>query len=244
MISEILFDDGHRSWRFFGRDPQLPDEFIDTNQYLVVHDGAGLLCDPGGIEVFPSVVAEVSRVFDPAKLEALFGSHQDPDIISSLSLWVALKPDVKVYVPWLWTGFLKHFASDAQMIPIADEGGILPLGGSHELTFVPAHYLHSSGNHGLYDPRAKILFSGDVGAALLSKDDAPMTVTDFDRHIRAMEGFHRRWMPSNRAKQAWIDRVRCLDVDLLCPQHGAIFQGPMVDRFLQWLEDLEVGTAA
>ncbi len=58
-----------------------------------------------------------------------------------------------------------------------------------------------------------------------------------------MEGFHRRWMPSNEAKNAWVARVRKLEVEQLCPQHGSILQGADVKRFLDWLEALEVGSA-
>ena len=59
-----------------------------------------------------------------------------------------------------------------------------------------------------------------------------------------MEYFHRRWMPSNKAKNDWIARVRKLDIDILAPQHGALFRGDMVHKFLDWFERLEVGIAS
>jgi len=84
--------------------------------------------------------------------------------------------------------------------------------------------------------------SGDVGAAL-EPVDAPLYVSDFASHTQHMEYFHRRWMPSNRAKQNWIERVRRLDIDILAPQHGRIFRGDDVVRFLDWFEALDVGSA-
>ncbi|HSL56626.1 MAG TPA: MBL fold metallo-hydrolase [Acidimicrobiales bacterium] len=239
-----LFDDGTRQWLFFGRDPERPASVIDTNEYVVRHDGKALLLDPGGTEVFPEVAEAMARQFDLGEIEAIFGSHQDPDILSSLPLWIGLRPDVRVYVPWLWQGFLSHFAIEAQFVAVPDEGGPLPLNGSRDLQMVPAHYVHSSGMFSVYDPRARLLFSADVGAALLPADDDRVFVEDFDAHVGHMEAFHRRWMPSNRAKNAWIRRVRRLDVDLMCPQHGAIFRGDDVTRFLDWFEALEVGIAA
>lgn len=123
---------------------------------------------------------------------------------------------------------------------ILDAGMGIIVGGLH-LQAIPAEYLHSSGNLHLYDPNAKILFSGDVGAALLpAGDDAPF-VEKFDRHIHHAEGFHHRWMRSNQAKRAWCERVSRLDIDRLCPQHGAIYQGADVKRFIDWFADLEVG---
>jgi hypothetical protein len=102
---------------------------------------------------------------------------------------------------------------------------------------VPAHYLHSSGNFNLYDKVAKVLFSGDVGAALLPPGEDGLFVENFDKHIRHAEGFHRRWMGSNEAKRRWCERVSQMDIDMLCPQHGAIYQGADVQRFINWFDE-------
>jgi flavorubredoxin len=244
MLAETLFDDGIRSWTFFGRDPKRPNQIIDTNEYLVTHGDRGMLLDPGGIEVFPVVVAAVSRHIDLSQIEALFASHQDPDIISSLSLWVKLIPDLVVHCPSIWTGFISHFGFGATLEAIEDQGRSMRLGASNDLQAIPAHYCHSSGNFSVYDARARILFSGDIGSALLPPEEATVTVKDFDHHIDFMEGFHRRWMPSMKAKTRWIDRVRHLDIEMICPQHGAVFAGADVHRFLEWFSELEVGSAS
>lgn len=243
MHAETLYDDGERRWLFFGRDPHRSHNLIDTNQYLVRHGAAGMLLDPGGIEIFPPFVAALSAEMDLDQLEALFSSHQDPDIISSLSLWLGLNADLRCYASWTWASFIPHFGGGRAIDPLPDEGALLPLGESRDLRAIPAHYCHSSGNFSLYDPRARILFSGDLGAALLPPDQQGLWVTDFARHVPFMEGFHRRWMPSNRAKNDWVRRVRQLEIALLCPQHGALFRGDDVARFLDWLEGLEVGSA-
>lgn len=114
--------------------------------------------------------------------------------------------------------------------------------GGLKLQAVPAHYLHSSGNFHLYDEAARILFSGDVGAALLPAEENTLFVTNFDRHIKHAEGFHRRWMGSDAAKLDWCERASALQVDMLCPQHGAIYQGADVERFIDWFYRLPVGS--
>jgi flavorubredoxin len=35
--------------------------------------------------------------------------------------------------------------------------------------------------------------------------------------------------------------VAQLDIDMLCPQHGAIYQGEDVKRFIDWFGNLQVG---
>lgn len=243
MKAQTLYDQDGIQWIVLGRDPDKPDYVIDTNEYMIVHQQRGLLMDPGGTEIFPDVVNGVSEFVDVSHIDAIFGSHQDPDILSSLSLWLNVCPQAKIYVPWLWTGFITHFGCDATaMVGVPDEGGTINLAG-HEVQLIPAHYLHSSGNLHLYDPKAKILFSGDVGAALLPPEMNQLTVQDFDRHTQYMEGFHKRWMPSNRARDQWVERVRDMDIDMMCPQHGAIFKGDDVPRFLDWFSSLELGSA-
>lgn len=235
-----IFRQGDHSWILVARDPARPDHLIDTNEYIVRSGGSSLLTDPGGLEIFPHVFPAVVEAVDPETLLGIFASHQDPDVISSLSLWLAYKPSLKCWLSWLWTSFVPHFGgSPDTFVPIPDEGMRIHVG-QVALDAVPAHYLHSSGNFHLYDPVARILFTGDIGAALVPAD-APLVVTDFDRHIQLAEGFHRRWMGSNEARRDWCDRVAALKVDQLCPQHGCVYRGADVERFINWFSDFRVG---
>ena len=242
MKTEILHDEGYR-WVMFGRDPDKPESIIDTNQYMVSGSKRTVLLDPGGIEVFAAMLTSVLQFVRVEQITDLFASHQDPDIISSLGLWEQALPHARLHTPWLWEGFLRHFGSrNIEFCAIADDGGELDLG-EVTLQFIPAHYLHASGNFHVYDPQAKILMSGDVGAAL-EPPGAPLFVDDFDAHTEKMKMFHQRWMPSNTAKQNWVDRVRKLDIAIMAPQHGRLFRGDDVQRFLDWFEKLPVGIAA
>ncbi|CZF79359.1 Metallo-beta-lactamase superfamily protein [Grimontia celer] len=242
MISKEIYSGDTHQWFMFGRDPSKPDKIIDTNQYMIRTHNNALLMDPGGIEIFSAMLASVVKQVPINQIGHIFASHQDPDIISSLGLWDTALSDAKLHAPWLWEGFVRHFGMEhIEYAPIVDQGGCLVLNGV-EVRFVPAHYLHSSGNFHVYDPVAKILMSGDVGAAL-EGDDAPMEVEDFEEHIPKMKGFHQRWMPSNTAKNDWIRRVRELEIDMMCPQHGRVFTGDNVGKFLDWFERLDVGVA-
>ncbi|MFZ2853736.1 MAG: MBL fold metallo-hydrolase [Rhodocyclaceae bacterium] len=240
-ITQTIFQNGDHKWIAIVRDPARPDYLVDTNEYLVAHGGQGMLVDPGGLEVFPAVFSALAAEFDPSAITAIFASHQDPDVISSLALWLEFNPKMRCHISWLWSSFVPHFGGDASTFaPIPDEGMAIPLAGL-SLQALPAHYLHSSGNFNLYDRHAKVLFSGDVGAALLPQERQGVFVEDFSAHIRYAEAFHRRWMGSNEAKRQWCERIAQLDVDMLCPQHGAIYQGEDVQRFINWFDGLPVG---
>jgi len=234
--------EGSYQWIMFGRDNNKPEKIIDTNQYIVRTADRCLLIDPGGVELFAPMLAGVLHYAPVEQITDIFASHQDPDIISSLGLWDQALPDARLHASELWEGFLRHFGCESiEYVGVPDNGGVIDLG-SVELQIIPAHYMHSAANFNIYDPQAKILMSGDVGAAL-EEPGAPVFVDNFDAHVEKMRFFHQRWMPSNQAKRVWIDRVRELDVDVLAPQHGRMFKGDDVKRFLDWFEALQVGIA-
>lgn len=238
---ETIFENGDHKWAIVARDSSKPGHIIDTNEYVIQSSDDVLLTDPGGSEIFPAVFSAVTDIVDARNIKSLFASHQDPDIISSLSLWMELNTDVKCYLSRLWTSFVPHFGGrEDTFIHLPDEGAEIPLG-NIVLRAVPAHYLHSAGNFNLYDAEAKVLFTGDIGAALMPHDLDYLYVDDFDQHIQYAEGFHRRWMASNTAKKSWCEHARELEIDMLCPQHGAIYKGENVPRFIDWFDQLEVG---
>jgi len=70
---------------------------------------------------------------------------------------------------------------------------------------LPERHLHSAANFHVYDAQAKMLMSGDIGAAI-EKSGTGLEVDDFESHIPKMEYFHSRWMPFNAAKNDWIER--------------------------------------
>lgn len=238
-----LHEDQDTTWYVFGRDHGKASDVVDTNEYLIIVKDEAFLLDPGGVEIFPPVLTAVSEVTEVERIKGYLCSHQDPDIMSSLPLWLALTPNAKIYMSWLWSSFVSHFGHEfsSNFILLPDEGGTVNIGGK-EFVFVPAHHCHSAGNFNFFDPVSKILFSGDIGAALIPPD-YPMFVEDFSQHVQYMDKFHRRWMPSNEAKLTWVNRVRRLNPKLICPQHGAIFKGENVGKFLDWIEDLEVGNS-
>lgn len=238
----ILFDDGSHRNVFL---PTYDEgDSVPANQHLILHGDEAMILDPGGHKVFARVLAETMKQLSDGprrKLTRIFLSHQDPDIVAALNGWL-MTTDATAYAPSLWTRFIPHFGLDRlvadRLVGIPDQGTRFLLGGS-ELVILPAHFLHSAGNLHVYDPHARILYTGDLGASLGGDG---RFVEDFDAHVPHLLGFHRRYMASTVALRAWVAMARTLDVETIAPQHGAVFRGrAMVERFLDWAESLEVG---
>ena len=241
-----LYDDGHhRCISFTGL---VQGEGIQSNQFLILHGEHAAVIDPGGELTYVPLTMALSRYVRPENLDLILASHQDPDIISALGNWVKRTP-AKVAISRLWSRFVPHLSSAfaqsregsnifERVLPIEDAGGLIPLGDMH-IHAIPAHFLHSVGNFQFYDPVSKILFSGDMGASVVEDVNGP--VPDFKAHIPHMEGFHRRYMASNKVCRLWADMVRGLDIDKMVPQHGPCFTGEQVGQFLDWISQLECG---
>ncbi|MEB3851122.1 MAG: FprA family A-type flavoprotein, partial [Desulfurococcales archaeon] len=212
---------------------------ILANQYLIVDGGEALLVDPGGVYMFPRLVRAVSEIVNPRDVVAVFYSHQDPDVTGNINMVADAFPNARIYVSRLWTRFLPHLGvlGGVEFVEIPDEGMEIRVG-STTLQAIPAHFLHSPGNFTLYDPAVRVLFSGDIGAAVFPPGKWYLIVDDFDSHVSLIEWFHRRYLASGKALKAWLSRVRGLAIDTIAPQHGAVFQGANAGRFLDWLERL------
>ena len=240
MPNTVLYDDGtHRNVLL--EDFGLKGLAVQANQHVIVHGKQGMILDPGGHKVYSQALAETMAILGGNELRYIFLSHQDPDIVAAVNGWL-MTTDAEAYVSQIWLRFVPHFGLDHlvadRLKPISDEGMVLDLAGVR-LPVLPAHFLHSPGNFQLYDPIAKILYSGDLGASLGAEY---VYVPDFGAHLQYMESFHKRYMASNAALQAWTRMVRGLDIEIIAPQHGAIFKGKeMVEQFIDWCEGLQCG---
>ncbi len=232
--------EGDHRFIWLGLDEADMEKGILTNQYLVTHNGEAMLLDPGGYFVFQRVLQAVSEIVDPSNVKGIFYSHQDPDVVGSLNLLLDFFPNAKIYISALWSRFLPHLGAIANLdiVEIPDEGMSIDLGGV-SLQAIPAHFLHSPGNFTLYDPETRVLFSGDIGAAVFPENEWYLFVEDFDKHLAYIEGFHKRYLCCKKALDAWLSRVQGLEMEAIAPQHGAIFSGDNAKRFLDWLSSLE-----
>lgn len=238
-----LYDDGTHKFILLAWEEKEEEGIVQTNQYIILDGNEAMLLDPGGAHVFPRVLANVSEIVEPSKIKHIFFSHQDPDVTSGITLWMSIAENAKIYISTLWTRFLPHFGiyDQRKVVAIPDKGDKLRLSSGTELEFIPTHYLHSTGNFTLYDPRAKILFSGDLGTAIFNKGQRYVFVEDFSAHTKLMEGFHKRYITSSVALKKWLTIVEPKQIDIVATQHGALFRDTNVKKLFDWFKGLRCG---
>lgn len=240
---KIIYDDGtHKCVMFSFDDESAEDSFLSVNQYLIIHEDIGILLDPGSESIFDEMYDAVSKHISLDKIEYIFFSHQDPDVAGSIGSW-SVTTNAKFVMSSLWVRFMSHygFMEMNRIVALPDKGSVIKLDEEY-IKFLPSHFMHSPGNFSLYDSRSKIVFSGDIGAAILETPESSKSVEDFDVHVEYLQGFHKRYMGSNQLCRRWVKSVEALDVDMIAPQHGFIFEGDKVQNFLDWLKELQCGS--
>ena len=238
----VLYEDDEHKFVWLGSESKYREGAVQTMQYLIIDRGRGVLLDPGGVHLFSRVVTAVSRFISVDKIDAIFFSHQDPDVSSGIALWLGITK-AKVYISDLWVRFLPHFGivDTARVVGIPDKGMDIALPSGSRMRCVPSHFMHSPGQFGLFDERSGILFTGDIGAAVFDESNETVFVENFNDHIPIIKGFHARYMAANRIVRRWTEQIRRLNPRMLAPQHGAIYKDENVDNFLNWLAELQCG---
>lgn len=244
MAVELFNNGKHACLAFYDLVDEEVDHAVQCNQFLIVDGEHGALIDPGGNMTYNGLLMSMQRFFPSRGLDYIFATHADPDIIASLNKWM-VSTHCKVMISRLWTRFIPHFTTGkdytSRILGIPDEGMNITLG-DNKIKAVPAHFMHSEGNFQFYDPVSRILFTGDLGVSMMSGAQAAKPVTDFKAHIPLMEGFHKRYMVSNKIMRLWAQMARQLDISMIVPQHGAPIMGAQaISDFINWIEGLTCG---
>ncbi len=211
-----------------------------TNTYLVCDGEQALLIDPGNRTFFSQVKQRVAQILPPEQITDIIASHQDPDVIASLSDWLTIAPDLKVHTSPRTQVLLPYYGTPQYTYVDNEQAPVLTLGSGTELHFIPAPFLHFPGAFATYDTTAHCLFSGDIFASL--DTGIELWVEDFEALCANMRLFHTEYMASNIAARGFTRRLNNLQIDTLLPQHGCLISREFVAASICWLAQLPCGT--
>ena len=103
MEAHVLSKNSQSTWYMFGRDSNKSEGIIDTNQYMIRTKKSAFLMDPGGIELFSTMLAMVLRYTPADEIHHVFASHQDPDVISSLEYLLELSLAISSSISFMFS---------------------------------------------------------------------------------------------------------------------------------------------
>ena len=191
------------------------------NSYLLMGDEP-ILVDATGIDFIEGYMESLRSVIDPKRIAYIIINHAEPDHTGALREVMAACPDAKVVCTAKCKEFLYHaLGIKPEMIEIEKEQD-MDLGGK-KVRFMPHPMIHWPETMMTYLPDEKVLFSGDLFGTEISHEHLfadqmePFNELTRDYFAIVMRPFHMMVMKA-------IEKVRALQVELLCPSHGPVYR--------------------
>ena len=167
----------------------------------------------------------LNRLLGDRPLDYVVVNHMEPDHSGAMELIRRLYPGVKFVGNAKTAEMMKNFYGIEQDVVTIKEGEALDLG-SRKLVFAFAPMVHWPESMAAYDPDSKILFSNDIfggfgaveGRLFDDESDCDWAVYEMMRYYANIVG--RFAKPALAA----LAKVRKLDISMICPSHGPIWQ--------------------
>lgn len=213
------------------------DSVFRTNAYIIESGDEAALIDAGSAVYFDSMSQQIEKIVDIRKIRYFIQHHQDPDLCASLPLWEKKTGPQKIYAHTKANILIWHYGVSSELVNVDDTGWELKLP-DRVLKFIFMPYMHSPGEIMTYDPKTRILFSGDIFGGLSM--DWHLYANEY--YMDAMETFMENYMPSTEIVNENLKRIEGLEIDMICPQHGSIIPKEKVAEAVKTLKELECGS--
>lgn len=214
---------------------------FSNNPYLIKDGNEVIVIDPGSAldEHWKIVKRKIESIVPIKSITMVIATHQDPDLCAAIPL---IEKEVGVGNFEIVTTdrtslFIPYYNVKTEVTTIED-GDTMEIGESNrELLFITSPYLHFPGAFTVYDKKEKILFSSDIFGAF--SVDWNLYANDF--YMEAIKIFAEPYLPDKRHVINYLDKIKNLDIELICPQHGSIIKKEQIPAILDLLRNLEVG---
>ncbi len=217
------------------------DAGFSNNPYLLIEGDEVVLFDPGSRfdTHWGWVKKKIESIIPVSKITMVVVHHQDPDLCAAIPLVeeeigvnnfeIVTTERTSLFIPYYGVKTEVTAVDDGESIEIGTEG--------RELLFITSPYLHFPGAMVTYDTKEKVLFSSDIFAGFSL--DWSLYANEY--YLEAMKVFSQPYLSDTRHVKNFLRKIEGLDIDMICPQHGSILQGEIIQKAIDTLRDLEVG---
>lgn len=239
-IAEGVFWVGAIDWNIRDFHGYSTKEGTTYNAFLIVDEKVALI-DTVKKEFSDELMARVSDVVDPRKIDYVISNHTEMDHSGGLARVLhRIGEDKPLYCSKMGHKNLsKHFAQEWNYQPVGD-GETLSLG-KRTLTFLETRMLHWPDSMFSYCNEDKILFSSDAFGQHYAGPER------FDDQMgdaimpHAKKYFANILMPFSNLILKLADKVAeiGLEPDMICPDHGIMWRedpGRIVKAYVEWAE--------
>ena len=240
QVAENIFWVGAVDWsmrNFHGYETSRGSTY---NAYLIVDEKIALV-DTAKIDFVDELIARISSVVEPSKIDVIVSSHVEPDHSGALAKVAALAPNAQIFTtnPNGLKGLTNRYGKlNYKPVKASDEISL----GRRTLKFVPTPMLHWPDSMVTYCPEEKILFSNDAFGEHLATSLRFDDENDLDTILfEAKKYYANILMPFGKQAQTALKALDGLEFKLIATGHGIIWR-THIDKILDCYRRWSVGT--
>ncbi len=209
-------------------------EFGTTyNSYVMKAGDKTILFETAKAKFFDDYLEKLQEITDITKIDYLVVNHTEPDHAGSVEKLLELNPGLKIIATGCAIGFLKEIVN-GEFTAIAVKDNEEMKIGDKTLRFLVVPNLHWPDTMYTYIEEEQILVTCDsFGSHYGFQDVLVSKVTDHEGYMRATKYYFDCIIgPFKPFMLKALDRVRKLDLSMVCPGHG-----PVLDDRLDFIFD-------
>lgn len=240
QVAENIFWVGAVDWsmrNFHGYETSRGSTY---NAYLIVDEKIALV-DTVKIDFADELIARISSVVEPSKIDVIVSSHVEPDHSGALAKIAALAPNAQIFTtnPNGLKGLTNRYGKlNYKPVKAGDEISL----GRRTLKFVPTPMLHWPDSMVTYCPEDKILFSNDAFGQHLATSMRFDDENDLDTiFFEAKKYYANILMPFGKQAQTALKALDGLEFKLIATGHGIIWR-THIDKILDCYRRWSAGT--
>ncbi|HCW94169.1 MAG TPA: MBL fold metallo-hydrolase [Flexistipes sinusarabici] len=206
------------------------------NAYLIIDEKITLV-DTVKHYLFDEMVARISYLIDPAKIDYVISNHVEMDHSGGLPRLITLAPKAKIFTSVNGEKGLKAHYKGNWNFNVVKSGDTVSLG-KRSLTFVHTPMVHWPDNMVSYLPEDKILFSNDafgqhIATSERFDDQIPLDITLEE----ASKYYANIVFPYGSNVQKALEAISGLNISIIAPSHGLIWHSHIKDivwKYQKW----------
>ncbi len=198
------------------------------NAYLIIDDKITLV-DTVKHYLFDEMMARISRIVDPSKIDYVISNHVEMDHSGGLPELMKAAPNaVVVTSPNGEKGLRAHYKKDWNF-RIVKSGDVLNIG-RRNISFVLTPMIHWPDNMVSYVPEDRLLFSNDAFGQHIASSERLDHELPYDMvKEEAARYYANIVLPYSSQVQTALEAVGGLDIGIIAPSHGVVWKSHIKD---------------
>jgi len=236
-LTENIYSVGVIDW-----DRHLFDELIPLpggtsyNAYFIEGEEANLLIDTVEAHYSDKLLENLTEL-NVERIDYVISNHSEQDHSGAIPAVLESYPEAKVLTTAKGKDMLEKLLHlDGSKVEVVEDGDTLSIG-KRTFRFIETPWVHWPETMSTYLVEDEILFSCDFFGSHLATSD--LFVKNEDEVYKAAKRYYAQiMMPFRKIITKNLDKVEKLELDMIAPSHGPVYQNPdfIFDAYRDWVD--------